>query len=153
MAAAGGVNRKISAASARARTRRAKQNASFKLPSGYSPPPPKTCGSPDGPPVSASRIKLKDGRHLAYKEHGVPRDAAKYILSMSMALILVGMMLLLPIPCHRVLDLVLCFYQEIVESLGVYIVSFDMPGYGESDPIQTNRSELADQLGLDPSFM
>ncbi|XP_039066156.1 uncharacterized protein LOC120211743 [Hibiscus syriacus] len=132
MAAAGGVNRKISAASARARTRRAKQNASFKLPSGYSPPPPKTCGSPDGPPVSASRIKLKDGRHLAYKEHGVPRDAAKYILSMSMALILVGMMLLLPIPCHRH-DAVVAntLSPEIVESLGVFIVSFDMPGYGE----------------------
>lgn len=42
------------------------------------PPLPKTCGSPGGPPVTASRIKLKDGRYLAYKEHGVPRDAAKY---------------------------------------------------------------------------
>lgn len=42
------------------------------------PPPPKTCGSPDGPPVTAPRIKLRDGRHLAYKEHGVPKDKAKY---------------------------------------------------------------------------
>lgn len=42
------------------------------------PPPPKICGSPNGPPITASRIKLKDGRHLAYKEHGVPRDKAKY---------------------------------------------------------------------------
>ena len=42
------------------------------------PPLPKTCGSPDGPPVTASRIKLRDGRYLAYKEHGVPREAAKY---------------------------------------------------------------------------
>ena len=42
------------------------------------PPPPKTCGSPDGPPVTASRIKLSDGRHLAYTEFGVPRDVAKY---------------------------------------------------------------------------
>lgn len=42
------------------------------------PPPPKTCGSPDGPPVTASRIKLTDGRHLAYTEFGVPRDMAKY---------------------------------------------------------------------------
>lgn len=42
------------------------------------PPPPKTCGSLDGQPVTASRIKLRDGRHLAYKEHGVPRNAAKY---------------------------------------------------------------------------
>lgn len=42
------------------------------------PPPPKTCGSPDGPAVTAPRIKLRDGRHLAYKEHGVPKDNAKY---------------------------------------------------------------------------
>lgn len=42
------------------------------------PPPPKTCGSPGGPAVTAPRIKLGDGRHLAYKEHGVPKDNAKY---------------------------------------------------------------------------
>ena len=42
------------------------------------PPHPKICGSPYGPPVTASRIKLSDGRHLAYKEHGVPKDTAKY---------------------------------------------------------------------------
>ena len=42
------------------------------------PPPPKICGSPDGPPVTATRIKLSDGRHLAYKEHGVPKETAKY---------------------------------------------------------------------------
>lgn len=42
------------------------------------PPPPKICGSPDGPPITAPRIKLSDGRHLAYKEIGVPRENAKY---------------------------------------------------------------------------
>lgn len=42
------------------------------------PPPPKICGTADGPPVTAARIKLRDGRHLAYEEHGVPRDVAKY---------------------------------------------------------------------------
>ena len=42
------------------------------------PPPPKICGSPDGPPVTAARIKLSDGRHLAYIEHGVPKEMAKY---------------------------------------------------------------------------
>jgi len=41
------------------------------------PPPPRTCGSPNGPPITASRIKLRDGRHLAYKEHGVPPQLAK----------------------------------------------------------------------------
>ena len=42
------------------------------------PPPPKICGSPGGPPITAPRIKLRDGRHLAYKEHGVAAQLAKY---------------------------------------------------------------------------
>lgn len=42
------------------------------------PPPPKICGSADGPPVTAPRIKLSDGRHLAYKEHGVPKEMAAH---------------------------------------------------------------------------
>jgi hypothetical protein len=40
------------------------------------PPLPRTCGSPGGPPITAPRIKLRDGRHLAYKEYGVPRQLA-----------------------------------------------------------------------------
>ncbi|RZC84042.1 hypothetical protein C5167_046829 [Papaver somniferum] len=89
---------KISAASARAHTRKSKQNSGFKIPFGMfrtislvflmgfvayayqaiQPPPPKICGTSDGPPVTAPRVKLSDGRHLAYKEHGVPKDEAKY---------------------------------------------------------------------------
>lgn len=42
------------------------------------PPPPKICGSADGPPVTAPRIQLSDGRHLAYKEHGVPKEMATH---------------------------------------------------------------------------
>lgn len=42
------------------------------------PPLPKVCGSIDGPPVTSPRIKLSDGRHLAYRETGVPREEAKY---------------------------------------------------------------------------
>lgn len=42
------------------------------------PPPPSICGSPGGPPVTALRMKLRDGRHLAYKEHGVSKEVAKY---------------------------------------------------------------------------
>ena len=52
------------------------------------------------------------------------------------------------------------FFQEIVEELGIYIVSFDRPGYGESDPnpkrtvksIPLDIEELADQLGLGSKF-
>lgn len=42
------------------------------------PPPPKICGSPNGPPVTSPRVKLSDGRHLAYRELGVPKEEAKH---------------------------------------------------------------------------
>lgn len=42
------------------------------------PIPPNTCGSENGPPITAPRIQLKDGRYLAYKEYGVSKDVAKY---------------------------------------------------------------------------
>jgi hypothetical protein len=42
------------------------------------PPPTKLCGSPGGPPLTSPRIKLRDGRYLAYREDGVQRDEAKY---------------------------------------------------------------------------
>jgi hypothetical protein len=42
------------------------------------PPPPKLCGSPGGPPLTSPRIKLRDGRYLAYTEDGVQKDKARY---------------------------------------------------------------------------
>jgi hypothetical protein len=42
------------------------------------PPPPLICASLGGPPVISPRIKLKDGRYLAYREFGVPKQKAKY---------------------------------------------------------------------------
>lgn len=35
------------------------------------PPPPKICGSVNG-------VKLSDGRHLAYREFGFPKEEARY---------------------------------------------------------------------------
>lgn len=43
------------------------------------PPPPKLCGlSSGGLPVTGPRIKLRDGRYMAYMEQGVSKDVAKY---------------------------------------------------------------------------
>ncbi|PON83123.1 Alpha/beta hydrolase fold [Trema orientale] len=168
---AGGLNRKISPASARAHTRKAKQNknSSFQFPPGLlrkalallfvgilawayqaiQPPPPKICGSPEGPPVTAPRIKLSDGRHLAYKEQGVSKESAKHKIVFVHGL---G-------SCRH--DTIARFLSpELVEDLGVYIVSFDRPGYGESDPhpkrtvksIALDIEGLADQLGLGSKF-
>ena len=42
-------------------------------------PPPNNRDSPDYcVPVSPPRIKLRDGRFLAYREKGVPKDQAKH---------------------------------------------------------------------------
>ncbi|KAK9122775.1 hypothetical protein Sjap_012377 [Stephania japonica] len=137
-----GVNRKISAASARAHTRRSKQNTAFRLPPGIfkaitaillvglaawayqalQPPPPKICGTPDGPPITAPRIQLKDGRYMAYKELGVPKDEAKYKVVFVHAFD----------SCRH--DASLLLSEKTAEELGVYLVSFDRAGYGESTP-------------------
>ncbi|KAK7392604.1 hypothetical protein VNO78_21047 [Psophocarpus tetragonolobus] len=165
-----GVNRKISAASARAHTRRAKKSNSLQLPSGIlgtalavlfigflawgyqviQPPPPKICGTPDGPPITAPRIKLRDGRYLAYKEHGVPKDAAKYKI-----IFVHGFD-----SCRHDASIANTLSPDVVEEMGIYIVSFDRPGYGESDPdpnrtpksIALDIEELADQLVLGSKF-
>ncbi|KAF4401280.1 hypothetical protein G4B88_014121 [Cannabis sativa] len=125
------------------------------------PPPPKICGSLEGPPITAPRVKLRDGRYLAYEEFGVPKQQANYniifihgfsssrhgpsILSTDLS------------PPWRVYN---ACGQDIIEELGVHIVGFDKPGYGESDPDpnQTVKSlaldieELADHLGLGSKF-
>ncbi|XP_065855272.1 uncharacterized protein [Euphorbia lathyris] len=167
---AGGVNRKVSASSARAHTRRANQNSSFKLPSGIftkvllvfavgilawgyqtiQPPPTKICGSPGGPSITGPRIKLRDGRYLAYKEHGVSKDVAKYKIIFLHGF---GSSRHDPVVGNRL-------SPEFAKQLEVYIVSFDRPGYGESDPhpsrtlksLTSDIEELADQLGLGSKF-
>ncbi|KAJ8537651.1 hypothetical protein K7X08_014191 [Anisodus acutangulus] len=113
-------------------------------------PPPKICGSPNGPAITAPRIKLSDGRHLAYKEQGVPKDQATYkIVSIH------GFD-----GCKHDVAFASSLSPDVIESLGVYIVSFDRPGYGESDPhpqrtpksVALDVEELADQLKLGSKF-
>ena len=110
-------------------------------------PPPKICGSPDGPPITGTRIRLSDGRHLAYHESGVPKEQANHKI----------------IFVHGFDS---CRYDalrvspELAQELGIYILSFDRPGYGESDPhparteksIALDIAELADSLHLGSRF-
>lgn len=42
------------------------------------PPPPRVCGTPGGPPVTAPRVRLRDGRHLAYAESGARKEDARF---------------------------------------------------------------------------
>ncbi|KAI3461296.1 hypothetical protein Pfo_017959 [Paulownia fortunei] len=166
---AGNPTKKISAASARAHTRKSKQSGknSFRLSSnmiaqialgvlvgflGYAylairPPAPKTCGSPGGPPVTSPRVKLGDGRHLAYKEKGVAKEEAKYKIIVSHGF-------------GDSKDFNLPVSEELIKEFRIYILSFDRAGYGESDPNPTRSvkseafdiQELADKLHLGPKF-
>ncbi|THG18924.1 hypothetical protein TEA_007805 [Camellia sinensis var. sinensis] len=81
------------------------------------PPPSRIYGSADGPPVTTTRIKLSDGRHLSYKEYGVPIDKAHYKI----------------VYIHG-FDSCKHYAVDVAEGLGVYIMSNDRPGYKESDP-------------------
>ncbi|THG13962.1 hypothetical protein TEA_024831 [Camellia sinensis var. sinensis] len=111
------------------------------------PPPPKICGSKKGPPITSPRIKLSDGRHLAYKERGVPKENAQFKV-----IVVHGF--------DSSKDLYLPISQELMDELGIYVVTYDRAGYGESDP-NPKRSvkseaydlqELADNLHLGPKF-
>ncbi|PAN37995.1 hypothetical protein PAHAL_7G139000 [Panicum hallii] len=111
------------------------------------PPPSKIPGAPGGPPVTAPRMRLRDGRHLAYLESGVPKEEAKYKI-----------IFVHGFDCCRY-D-VLNVSQGLFQDLGIYLLSFDRPGYAESDahPARTEKSialdieELADNLQLGPKF-
>ncbi|KAK1285515.1 hypothetical protein QJS10_CPB20g01649 [Acorus calamus] len=111
------------------------------------PVQPKLCGSPGGPPITAKRVYLSDGRYLAYSESGVPKEDAKYKIIFSHGF-----------SGSRLTTLRAS--TEIMEELGVYMVGYDRAGYGESDP-NPYRSlrrealdveELADALELGPKF-
>ncbi|XP_050207479.1 uncharacterized protein LOC126656896 [Mercurialis annua] len=111
------------------------------------PPAPKICGSPGDPPVTSPRVKLSDGRHLAYREKGVPKEEAKY------KIILVH-------GFNSSKDLNLPVSKELIEELRIYFLSFDRAGYGESDPFPSRSvkteaydiQELADKLQIGPKF-
>ncbi|CAH1434915.1 unnamed protein product [Lactuca virosa] len=162
------VKRKISAASARSHTRNSKSNSSSSFPSGIfillvfiigflawayqsaCPPEPIKLGSPDGLPITTSRIKLRDGRHLSYKEYGVPKEVAKYKIIYVHGFDSVKHYAVIATSAS----------PDLIQDLGVYIVSFDRPGYGESDPdpkrtlksLALDIEELGDQLELGSKF-
>ncbi|KAK8600265.1 hypothetical protein V6N13_059921 [Hibiscus sabdariffa] len=73
-------------------------------------------------PPSASRIQLPDGRHLAYREIGVPADKARFSL----------------IAPHSFLSSRLAgipgVTTSLLEEFGVRLITYDLPGFGESDP-------------------
>ncbi|KAK1429545.1 hypothetical protein QVD17_11756 [Tagetes erecta] len=114
------------------------------------PTPPKKLGSPDGLPITSPRVKLHDGRHLSYIEYGVPKDVA------TSKIIYVHCF-----GCSKYHNpFAISGSSAVIEELGVYMVSLDRPGYGESDPdpkrtvksLALDIEEFADHLNLGPKF-
>ncbi|XP_058729874.1 uncharacterized protein LOC131601953 [Vicia villosa] len=95
-------------------------------------------------PASASRILLPDGRYMAYKERGVSADRARFSI----------------IAPHTFLSSRLAgipgVKDSLLEEFGIHLLTYDLPGFGESDPHPKRNLEssaidmsyLADALGV-----
>ncbi|KAJ1440682.1 Alpha/Beta hydrolase fold [Sesbania bispinosa] len=110
-------------------------------------PPPNRSDSPDNHSMVSTRIRLSDGRYLAYRERGVSKDKAQHCI-----IIVHGF--------GSSKDMNFLAPQELIDELGVYILQYDRAGYGQSDP-NPKRSlksealdieELADQLQIGSKF-
>ncbi|CDY72669.1 BnaCnng78730D [Brassica napus] len=101
----------------------------------------------DQPPNPQNRMKLRDGRYLAYKERGIPKDDAKFTIVLVHGF-------------GSSKDMNFNVSQEFVEETGIYFVLYDRAGYGESDPnpkrsLKSEASdvqELADGLQIGSRF-
>ncbi|KVH90488.1 uncharacterized protein LOC112520841 [Cynara cardunculus var. scolymus] len=89
-------------------------------------------------PPSARRILLPDGRNMSYLEQGVSADRARYSL----------------VAAHSFLSSRLAgipgIKLSLLEEFGVRLVTYDLPGFGESDvhPNRTLHSSAMDLLHL-----
>ncbi|XP_030503020.2 uncharacterized protein LOC115718395 isoform X1 [Cannabis sativa] len=98
-------------------------------------------------PIISQRIRLKDGRFLAYKEKGVPKTRSNYKI-----IIVHGF--------GSSKDMNFLAPQDLVDELGIYFLLYDRAGYGESDPNPKHSvksealdiQELADQLQIGSKF-
>ncbi|XP_024019455.1 uncharacterized protein LOC21400518 [Morus notabilis] len=99
-------------------------------------------------PPNATRILLPDGRHMAYLEQGVPADRARFSI----------------ISPHSFLSSRLAgipgIKMSLLENFGVRFVTYDLPGFGESDPHPSRNLNssafdmlhLADAVGISDKF-
>ncbi|OWM82380.1 uncharacterized protein LOC116208056 isoform X2 [Punica granatum] len=99
-------------------------------------------------PPSAARIQLPDGRHIAYDQLGIPADRARHTIIIPHPLLFSR---LTGIPRVE---------AAVLEEYGVRLVTYDLPGFGESDPHpgrDLNSSafdmlHLADAVGVGDKF-
>uniref|UniRef100_A0A7N0TAS4 AB hydrolase-1 domain-containing protein n=1 Tax=Kalanchoe fedtschenkoi TaxID=63787 RepID=A0A7N0TAS4_KALFE len=99
-------------------------------------------------PPTASLVLLPDGRRMAYQEQGVPAERARFTLFCQHSFLssrLAG------IPGIK---------SAILTEFGVRLISYDLPGFGESDPHPSRNLEssaidmalLANALNVNEKF-
>ncbi|CAO2824770.1 unnamed protein product [Amaranthus hypochondriacus] len=99
------------------------------------PPPSRRCGSLNGPPVTSPRIRLSDGRYLAYKVRGATKANAKYKVILSHGF-------------FASKDTYIPLSDEWLQELSIFLVTFDRAGHSESDP-NPDRSPKSDALDIE----
>ncbi|XP_016745230.1 uncharacterized protein [Gossypium hirsutum] len=114
-------------------------------------------------PPSADRIILPDGRYMAYREQGVPADRARFSIiiphSFLSSRLSVCVLLPPPPPPHQMLGIP-GLKASLLEEFGVRLLTYDLPGFGESDPypyrnLESSASDmlfLANALGVSDKF-
>jgi pimeloyl-ACP methyl ester carboxylesterase len=98
--------------------------------------------------IVAKRIQLPDGRYVAYQERGASKETAQRSI-----LVVHGFLSSRHAGIPGIRD-------ELLERYGVRLVSYDRPGYGQSDPhpqrsLNTSAQDMvhiADALGLGDKF-
>ncbi|CAN6557217.1 unnamed protein product [Malus baccata var. baccata] len=85
--------------------------------------------------AASPRIKLADGRHLAYRESGVPKNKANYKIIMVHGF-------------GSSKEMSFLAPQELIDELGIYFLLYDRAGYGESDP-NPKRSVKSEALDIE----
>ncbi|KAL0417599.1 UNVERIFIED_CONTAM: hypothetical protein Sradi_1173400 [Sesamum radiatum] len=125
-----------------------------KQPTQPAPPPRPPAAAKNGKSLGidvedcgTARIRLSDGRFLAYTERGVPKNKSNYRV----------------IAVHGFgssKEMNFMVSQDLLDELNIYLLLFDRAGYGESDPnpkrsLKSEASdieELADKLQLGSKF-
>ncbi|XP_041998542.1 uncharacterized protein LOC121748321 [Salvia splendens] len=100
-------------------------------------------------PPGAERILLPDNRYLAYHEFGVTADEARHSLIVPHGFL-----------SSRFITGTLGIKASLLKEFGVRLISYDLPGFGESDPHPDRNlnssaqdlSHLAESLGVKGKF-
>ncbi|KAH7281295.1 hypothetical protein KP509_36G039700 [Ceratopteris richardii] len=94
------------------------------------------------PPINAPYVTLPDGRRIAYREQGVSQELARHTL-----VVVHGF------PSSRLAGIP-GIKSRLLEEFGVRLITYDRPGFGESDPYarKSLRASAQDMVHITDSL-